>query len=804
MKRLAWIWPVLAVAWIVFLAKGAGPLPPLGPLLDFHSGVWRHSDFQWHDQNIPGLKQPVQVAIDKAGVPHIFAENEDDLYVAQGYIMASQRLFQMDLSSRSTAGRLSELVGPRLLPMDRFFVRFGMRQLAMKRLNEFMSDPRTALMLESFTAGVNAYIRQMTELPVEYKLIGKRPELFDPSRVVHMALALTFSLNGRASGYVMSHLQQEIGTEKVLDLFPEFLPDEYSDYVLPGHWAPKPRRPETKDLFAFQTHIKNFPEIPQPAPGNGSNNWVIGPKKSMTGHSILANDTHLGLSLPNVWYENQLSCPDFNVYGVSLVDVPGIVNGFNSKTAWGPTNGTTAALDYYEVEFTGDDSLEYKEGDKTETAIAVRETIDVKGATGEDVDVIVTKWGPVIYREGKYGLVANWTGFRTGNDLLALRRLYDSTDVKTCLSSFDDWSTPIQNFVCADPDHIGITHAGFIPKRAPGEGRFIDAAGASPTSLNVPIEEKFRPKRIDPPEGYLHSANQRVVDDTYPYYLGWDYEEPFRGARIRRLIEAQDKLSVEDVIRIQNDAYDPQAAVVLPVMLKELKADSLAVPERDFATKLKGWNLRDLAGEAEPAFFKIWFQQLKAEIFSDEYSLPERPHFFPHDMRIAWMLKRVSENPRDSDAQWIDDKKTHQVETLSDIVTRAYQKAWDTMVSEQGKDPSSWTWKNFIKTRIPHIAKIPGFGSPLLEMDGSGESVRGNQGWHGAVYKFVIELGEHPNAWISVPGGNNGDPFSPDFERGVVDWSQGVMRKAEFYSNLQEARKHAVKVVEFQPQAGGR
>src|ERR1035437_9085275 len=326
--------------------------------------------------------------------------------------MASQLLFQMDLSTRSTSGRLAELVGKKGLEMDRFFVRFGMRQSALKTVNEYMANPQIAAMINAFIAGVNVYVENLKDLPIEYKLLGQTPERFDASRVIHMARALTYSLDGHSSDYVLSHLRQQIGLENVLDLFPEFLPEQFSDYVLPGKWANQARAKEQPKDFPFVTHFKKFPEIPQPARGNGSNNWAVGPKKSTTAHSILANDTHLGLSLPNIWFENQLSCPQFNVYGVSLAIVPGIINGFTRLTAWGPTNGATDALDFYEVEFISEESNEYLDHGKKETAQIFTETILSSSGEKEDVDVVWTKWGPVLHPDGRYGLGANWTGFQ--------------------------------------------------------------------------------------------------------------------------------------------------------------------------------------------------------------------------------------------------------------------------------------------------------------------------------------------------------------------------------------------------------
>ncbi|MGZ3722488.1 MAG: penicillin acylase family protein [Bdellovibrionales bacterium] len=794
------LWIVAAAFWLAALSRPLGPLPALGPLLmDLHSGVFQHSDFAWQNHKLPGLKEPVEIAVDAAGVPHIFARSEADLYYAQGYIMASQRLFQMDLSTRSVSGHLAELVGPKGLEMDRYFVKLGMRQSGLKTVNDYMANPQVADGINAFTAGVNFYIASLKNLPVEYKLLGVRPVPFDASRVIYMARALTYSLNARGDDYALSHLAQQISVAKVLDIFPEFMPPEFSDYVLPGAWSKTKRAAETPELFKFATHLKNFPKIPQPANGNGSNNWVVGPSKSKTGHSILANDTHLGLSLPGIWFENQLSCPQFNVYGVSLPDTPGIVGGFNQSTAWGPTNGTTDALDYYEVEFTSDDSLKYLDNGIEKEAQVFQETISSSSGAKENVDVIWTKWGPVLYREGRYGLAVNWTGFQPGNELGAVRKLYDSHDVKSCLAAFEQWRVPIQNFVCADADHIGILHAGFIPKREIGEGRFIEKAGESKTELHVEIDKKYQPIRIDPREGYLRSANQRIVDQTYPYYMGWEYEEPFRGMQIRHLLEAQEKFSGEDLIRIQNDDYDSQASFTLPIMLKELQHSALQPEQQRWAEALARWDMHDRSASVEAALYKSWFLKLKHEIFDDEYDLPERKKLLPKDMRVAWMLKRVSENPQDSDAEWIDDKRTPEREGLPAIVTRAFQKSWDDLKTSFGPQPTLWTWKRYNNARVDHIAKIPGFGSPQLAMNGSAESVNGNRGWHGAVYKFVIELGPNRQAWVQTPGGSNGDPFSPEFERNVVDWSEGKMRKVKLYKDLNEAKAEGLNIFEFSP-----
>ena len=790
-------WFLLSMAWLTALACRWGVVPALGPLLDPSRGIWNHEPFVWRDHKIPGLKRTVQVAVDKNGVPHFFASNEEDLYLAQGYIVASQRLFQMDVTTRSMSGYLSELIGTKGLKLDRFFTSFGMRQAERELHSELIKNSVTAMMSRQYLLGVNSYIRQLQTPPPEYKIIGVQPREMDTHIISRMAKTMTYSLSGGNPELLLSHLRLTMPVDKILRLFPEFLSGEYEDFVYPGPGGTAPRARETAALFDFQSHIKNFPEIPRPAGFNGSNNWVVGPGKSVTGHSLLANDTHLGLSLPNVWYENQLSCPEFNVYGVSFPSVPGVVNGFNRDIAWGPTNGSTDAIDYYEIEFSDSTSLRYKDGAHWLEAKVFDEAVG-----GEVVRVLWSKWGPVLYREGRYGLVVNWTGQRASNELAVLRSLYSGKSARACMQSLGAWQVPIQNFVCADQDHIGMMHAGFIAQRNLGEGRFISTPEQTASALTQPVAGASQPRAYDPPVGFLRSANQRIMGPSYPYYMGWNYEEPFRARSIRKQLESKDKLSSADLIALQSDSYSAEAEFILPSLLKSLQVDALTPEQKQRVLELAKWDFRIRAQEVLPTIYKQWYRTLREELFSDEISLVEKSDFGPKDARVAEILRRVSANAADPDAEWVDDLRTKERETLHEIVTRAFQKAWTSLRKDYGEDSSQWIWQRWNRASLPHMAKIPGFGTSTLEMDGSSDSVNGNRGWHGAVYRFVIELGPSVKAWMQVPGGNSGDPFSRDFEKFTREWARGEMREVEFYSDIEEARRRASQVIELSPEGG--
>lgn len=800
------IWFAAALAWCLVLFFGLGPVPALGPMLEVHNGVWQHENTSLQSQSLPGLKAEVVITFDQFDVPHIFAQSEKDLYLTQGFLTASQRLFQLDASTRQTAGRLTELFGEKALEFDEFFVRFGMRESAEISFKKYSESPEVMAMVDAYVRGINTYIERLPQLPPEYKILGRRPEPFNTHRVLHMGKALTWSLSGRSFDLQLTKYQQILGTAAVLDLFPAYLPDHLEDFVFPERLGKTQGKEDPGTTFV--SALTKIPKFPLPNPGKGSNNWVVSPQKSATGRSLLANDTHLTLTLPNIWYELQLSTPEFNVYGVSLVGVPGIVNGFNKDLSWGPTNGATDVLDFYEIEFEHENSLRYKWNGDWEQAEVRQEIIRLKPFGQKVVEVVETKLGRLLHREGVLGLVADWTGHRPGQELRALRQQYTAKTVQECFQNFGYWITPIQNFVCADQKNIGWIHSGFVPKRSPGEGRFVMDGRKSTSSLSSSIE---RPQSINPPQGFLLSANQKIVPPDYPHYLGWDYEPPFRGMTIRRVLGSKDKHSVEDMINLQNENLDLQAEILLPKLLRHLTHEKLNTDQKTLVDQLQKWDFRIRAESVEPTLFKAWWKAFKEQLFKDDLSRvagtpmatnDEERLLYPKDMRVAWLIERLEANPADSDGKWVDNKATAEIESLDQMVTAAYLQAAEDLGEKFGRDPVGWTWTKFNQSHFTHAGRLPGFGTDYLAIDGSSETVRGQGGKHGAVYKIIFAAGDWPEAWIQVPGGNEGDPFSPHAQKFVQEWVRGEMRKVEFYRDMTEAKTKATKVVYLKPEGG--
>ncbi|MCH9008453.1 penicillin acylase family protein, partial [candidate division KSB1 bacterium] len=344
------------VLLIFLLNNRIGLLPPLGKFLDPFHGFWQNAETAntpvEKQLTLPDLDAPITILYDDRSVPHIFAENDHDLYFAQGYLTARDRLWQMGFQTRAAAGRLSEVLGRRTLAYDRFQRRIGMTYGARNALKAMAADSVVRRIIHAYTAGVNAYIQTLTPetYPVEYKILDYAPEEWTPLKCALLLKYMAWMLTGRSTDLKITNTLARFGAAVVHDLFPEY--PENMDAVIPAGtpWRFDPVKVEKPDSGFLPRAVRAGLQF-EPHSGNGSNNWVVSGKKTISGFPLLANDPHLGLSLPSIWYEVQLINPSVNVYGVSLPGVPNVIVGFNEKIAWGVTNAGADVMDWYEIKF---------------------------------------------------------------------------------------------------------------------------------------------------------------------------------------------------------------------------------------------------------------------------------------------------------------------------------------------------------------------------------------------------------------------------------------------------------------------
>lgn len=752
-------------------------------LFSLSEGAWVSQTPALQKLTLNELKSPVDIAFDAQGIPHILAQNDDDLYFAQGLLMAYYRLFEMDISTRIANGRLSEIVGDRALDYDRFFVSFGGRQAIREQAEAFLAEPEEAAVIQAYVKGVNAYIRSLSyrDLPVEYKILGVWPEEWTAERIASLLKIMSFRLSGRSQDLRLTRVLQILGAEKTADLFPEFLPANLEAYFIEP-LGPRKRSLEPK--LSADIHLKQFPSFLSIFEANGSNSWAVGPSKSKTGKSILANDTHLNFQLPSVWFEIQLISPNVNVYGATFPGAPGVVLGLNPKLAWGVTNGTTDVIDWNEVEFKDEQSLEYKFDQNFKAASVIQESIRIKDQPSVQVPVIKTDYGYVLSREKQFGLSARWVGHSTSHELKSIFHLNRSKSIADCIQSLKLWSQPVQNFTCVDEDNVSIYHAGRVPKRSADQGWVVDRGVGQSSLWNGDVSFEELPHAVNPTSGFVFSANQRPVGPSYPYYLSWDFEEPFRGQRIRALLTDKQKLDGSDFMQIQNDIRDQHAALALPLLLQLVKLKDLSEDQGKLFQLVKQWDYLVHAKAVEPSLFRGWWDKIEGLLWKD-LELGNAKRFVPKKARTVWFFRQVQSTP----SKWKE--YVQNFATPEDLVTEAFKQMADDFRKRFGNNSDNWMWETVQVTSLPHVARLPGFGSGSISMDGDAYCVLANKGLHGPAWKFIAEMGPRPRVWTQFPGGVTGNPLDADYTKFVESWSRGEMRSSDFWLDAREAMSNA-------------
>ncbi len=571
----------LTIGLILFMEWRVPGVPPLRLLAPF-GGLWENAPDQRfarpkvehvHDD---GVRKPIEIQYDRHDIPHVFANSDQDLYFAQGWTTARDRLWQMDFEARAGLGELAQVVGPKALAQDEMFVALGIREAAQKSLEIARQDPKTWQSLKAYADGVNAYIHSLkvgTE-PIEFKLIGYKPNLWTPLKSEVIAKLMQYRLSAMNSDLPMTRTLSRLGPAKMWNLFPAYPYDAHPIISKPWKLPIKPTIPSApKGPFlppvSALGQANLFGKFPDPDKGLGSNCWALMGSKTKSGYPILANDTHLDYSLPGTWYQIQLHDPNINVYGVSIPGTPGVVIGFNDAVAWGVTDGYDDVADWYYIRFKNKNDDEYRYDHQWMLAQKTSTVIHVRGQKPVIRTIIRTRQGPVVYNPGSLGLPSNqpigmafrWIGYQPANDFLTFLNLDRAQSVADCQSAVTNYVAPSQNFTCIDKSgNLGLWHAGKIPVKWPNQWRTISDGSDPRYDWHGWIPFANLPQILNPKAGYVRSANQVVTDSHYPYYLNGDFPDSFRAWQIERLIKSQAKLGMSDMRRMQDDTNSVFAA----------------------------------------------------------------------------------------------------------------------------------------------------------------------------------------------------------------------------------------------------
>lgn len=734
-----------------------------------------------------GLQDRVEIIRDRWGVPHIHARNIHDAIFAQGFAHAQDRLWQMDFQRRLADGRLSEVLGAQTIEIDRWMRVLGLGRVG--RQHAQLSDPEIQGYMQAYADGVNARIAQ-GRLPLEFQLLGYTPEPWRASdplawfKVINFGLSVNWELE-----LLRSQLIYRLGAALAAELEPD------SDHW--PHCLPPEVEAERLGLSALQRADAWRRYMgPTGHQGIGSNNWVVAGWRTASGKPLLANDMHILMNTPCIWYENHLRDDQFSLTGISLAGVPGVVSGHNGRVAWGFTNGCGDVQDLYieQLRETPAGGVEAAYRDQWTPAEVRQEVIHVKGQAQPVVErVIVTRHGPIINAltptEAEHPLALRWTSYEMSQTARGFFRMNRAQNCAEYHAALEDFSELVLNAVYADVEgNIGYTFAGRLPIRARGDGSVPVPGWSGEYEWEGWIPFEAWPHTMNPPQGYIATANNRVVSRAYPYHLSGDYLLGDRALRIGEMIQAKTQLTLEDMQHMQYDVVSPTARAILPFWVQVTSDDAEVQAAQAL---LRHWDGNLQADSAPAAIYAICLRQLLRLLLQERLGalterylgkgpLPQMMEFSYFGQRALAWIQLILPQP---DNHWFN---LGGGEQRDDVLRLAWRAALDHLKVAQGPDMARWSWGADHRLMASHV-----FGEmPLLDRLLShgpypvgGDETTVNAAWStpygerkvsvGAPFRFVADLGNLDACRGVMLPGNSGLIGSPHYSDQVEDWLQG-------------------------------
>lgn len=759
---------------------------------------------------IPGLHARVEVWRDSLGVPHVWAGDEEDLFRAVGYVQAQDRLWQMELFRRVADGRMAEVLGPRLVDTDRFLRTLGMGRAAAD--NERTLDADSRRLLQAYADGVNAWIdHHPGPLPPEFLALRFRPEHWTVRNTIAIGKIMAWDLADWNEGLDLQRAIDAVGPALARDLYPSY-PD-WGPTILgaDAQWAgkggtvpaaaspalPPPARADTSP--AARRSAVPLPRVPAPALAlldgvsiaRASNSWVIGGSRTKSGKPILANDTHLALRAPSLWYLGAIHGGGIDAAGMMIPGVPIIVIGHSRRVAWGYTNAMVDDVDFFVERVDSADTTRYVTPSGLTPFVVRPETIRVKGAAPVIHAVRVTRHGPVLSDvdervKGKV-LAMRWTAQDPSTEMTALMGMNRAGNAREFMRAIHGFNNPHQNVVFADVDgNIGYWMAGRVPVRRGGDGLLPVPGWTGEGDWTGWLDFEQHPHVLNPAEGFIVTANNRQLPAGagYPYRVANDWAEPYRALRIREMILAGRGLTAADVARQEMDVRDELAVRYrrFAVRAAEQAGDSAA------ARELRAWGGDASVGSRAAALFYVWMENLRHRIGDDEFR--GRPVYFPRTA-LEHVLDRGG-------GAWVDDVGTPAVETLDGLSQAAMRDAARTVGAR--------TWGQLHVTEIDHPLGVVAVLNRSLGLNigpfpngGSGNTVK-VAGYGGRTPPFVNVYGPSQRHVVDmadvdgdggfvIPTGQSGIPTSRHYRDQTPMWRTGRLWRIPLDRGRARARR---------------
>ena len=760
---------------------------------------------------MPGLSAPVRVVYDDRSVPHIFAASESDAAAALGYVVARDRLFQLELQTRAASGRLSELAGERALELDREPRRLGMARAAEQKLAALDTSAAGARAIASYAAGVNAYVDAMRpeDVPLEYRLLGARPERWAPINSVHLLNRMGWTLSYGEGDLDRVRTAALVGSRAAAALFPRDMPVQepivpnadggvprFDSTALPPPGAPDENADRRASAAAAAVAggevlaASRRPDlVAQEGDALGSNNWAVAPSRTRSGHALLAGDPHLDLTLPSIWYEAHLVVPGaLDVYGVTIPGAPGIIIGFNRDVAWTFTNSEGDVVDFYAetVDDTARPTRYLLDGVWRPLERRVERYLGRGGELLAADTVLYTHRGPM-RRDAAAGggwLSMRWTVLEASNEIEGLVGAAHARDSEAWYRAMAGWTAPAQNMLVADrAGTIAIRTLGRFPVRAGGgDGVEIRDGSRSASDWTGYRAAWQAPGAVNPAQGFLASANQQPVDPRADSsYLGARWADPWRAIRINTLLRADSAVTPDAMRRFQTDPGSARADFFVPAFLDAVRRVQRGGRRggggdarlAQAARLLADWDRRYTKGSRRAVLFELAMSELVRRTW-DELVPPGS------DRRIATppgaVLARLLREPTSA---WWDDRGTPGVrETRDDVLTASLRAALDSAERRHGAPGSAgWRWGRVQHANIYHLLALPALSRLGLEVQGGPSTLSpvAGGGRMGPSWRMVVELGPELRAWATYPGGQSGNPATSRYDDRLRRWLGGEL-----------------------------
>ncbi|HLO00583.1 MAG TPA: penicillin acylase family protein [Pyrinomonadaceae bacterium] len=747
---------------------------------------------------VAGLRDRVIVTRDERGIPYIEAENDDDLYFTQGYVTASDRLWQMDLLRRTERGELAEILGSAALEQDKQHRILGLTQVVNAEIAQ--AAPLTRALLEAYARGVNAYMASLDgrSLPPEFQILQYKPKPWTPADSLLVGKSFAEALSNTWRLDLMRSALAQLPSDKRFALMPESSP---LDVLVVGTDSNKTNaaRPSggardalTEEILLALAHdeqiaVQSLARVGVYAEGlAASNNWVVDGKHTDSGKPLLANDPHLQATAPSIWYMVHLSAPGLRVAGVSAPGGPGVIIGHNDRIAWGMTNVGPDVQDVYEEKFDPENAKRYltpvgwRVVDVRHEEIKVRKSFTEATTETVPLDVSMTRHGPIVFEKAGKRYALRWTALdpvlNTPDSVYFINRAHNWKEFSAALKSF---TAPTQNIVYADTaGHIGYHAAGVVPIRRSGDGSipYDGSTDAGDWVKFIPLDKL--PTVYDPPSGIIVTANQRIVGADYPFFLTHSWAQPYRARRIYDLLTQKPKLTIDDFRRIQGDVYSIGNVLFARQSAKILRPNLTAADAGlkgllDAFDRWDGMVAADSRVAPLVAQMRIAFRSriLTAALGEELVKVYQWSNFDTTIDRI------MMEQPRD----WLP----KEFSSYPDLLRACYEDARKTLTKNLGEDESKWTWGEMVKINFRHpLAAAPLIGLqftvPPIPQNGSGGMAATVNVGANVSMRLIADLSDWDNTQQGITLGESGIPSSPHWKDQLADWRAVTPRTFPF------------------------